>query len=457
MPERTAPHRTPPAPLGRPFFVVWAGQTISTIGSTLAGIGAAVWVYVTTGSVIWLGALAALTAIPVVLATPLATIVDRFDRRSVMIWADVAAAVGPTVALVLAMSGALEPWHVVGAGFIGAFGTAIQTPAYQAALPHLVTPAALGRANGLVQLAPAVGIVIGPALATPLVAWWGIEAVLVVDLASFAIGVTATLLTPFVAAVDHDGVAGGWSAGFTWLRGPGRALLALVAVVAVVNLALSYFNVAVVAAATDLGGTARAGLVLGAGGAAMVVGSLAMGAFGVPRRRIWALVVTLLAMSVGCLVAAGPAFAWLLVGGVLVLLTAPLANAVMSTIFHEHVPAGLQGRVFGIRAAVGRLLDPIGSLTVGIVMARVAAPAVSVGGVLEGSLGRAVGTGPERAAGVVLVGVAVALATTALVLRSLRVVRPLETAVETALEPVSDQALAVVDPGLPRREVSPVA
>ena len=118
MAHRTPQRRTPPAPLGRPFLVVWAGQTISTVGSTLAGIGAAVWVYVTTGSVMWLGVLAALTAIPVVLATPMAAIVDRFDRRAVMIWADVAAAAGPTVALVLALLGHLEPWHVVAAGFI---------------------------------------------------------------------------------------------------------------------------------------------------------------------------------------------------------------------------------------------------------------------------------------------------------------------------------------------------
>ena len=48
----------------------------------------------------------------------------------------------------------------------------------------LVDPAALARANGLAQLGPAAGIVIGPALASPLVARWGIEDVLGLDLAT---------------------------------------------------------------------------------------------------------------------------------------------------------------------------------------------------------------------------------------------------------------------------------
>ena len=49
----------PPAPLGRRFLTVWAGQTASMIGSQVSAIGAAVYVFVETGSAVWLGVLTA--------------------------------------------------------------------------------------------------------------------------------------------------------------------------------------------------------------------------------------------------------------------------------------------------------------------------------------------------------------------------------------------------------------
>ena len=186
-------HTVEPArpPLGRRFLTVWAGQTLSAIGSTLSAIGAAVYVFVETGSATWLGVLVASAAIPFVVTGPLLSLVDRFPRRTVMIAADVIAATGTIAALALALAGRLEVWQLAAAGFVGGVGTSFQIPAAQAAVPELVEPEALGRANGLYQLGPAAGIIAGPVLATPLVAWWGVEAVLLADLATFVVAVVA--------------------------------------------------------------------------------------------------------------------------------------------------------------------------------------------------------------------------------------------------------------------------
>src|SRR5262245_55238304 len=112
----------------------------------MSAIGVAVYVFLETGSAVWLGALSALAAVPAICVGPFAGVIDRHSRRTVMLAADAFAAIGPAVALVLALSGRLEVWHLALAGFLASLGNAAQMPAAQAAVPLLVTPDALGRA-----------------------------------------------------------------------------------------------------------------------------------------------------------------------------------------------------------------------------------------------------------------------------------------------------------------------
>jgi len=402
--------------LGHRFLVVWAGQTVSAIGSSLSGVGVAVYVFLETGSAAWLGLLTALAALPYVVTGPFMGLVDRFPRRTVMIAADAVAAVGPVVALGLALTGRLAVWHLAVAGLIAALGDSIQVPAAQAAVPALVPPAALGRANGLVQLGPAVGVVIGPALATPVVAWWGIEAILLIDVATFLVAVTATSLVRFGDATDPTGAPpvdddGSWRTMWAWLSSTGRPLLVMLTVSMVVNLCTSFFNVASVALATDVAGPARAGLVFAAGGVAMVVGSLIVGTRGIPRRRVRAAGVSLAVAGIGAvIVGSHPSLQVLIVGTVVLMASIPVLNAIGATLYHERVPTSMQGRVFGMRSAIARALIPVGSLAAGVLVSRVAAPTMSDGGVGARWFGPLIGVGAERGSALVVVAVGVAIA-----------------------------------------------
>ncbi len=386
---------------------------MSAIGTVLSGVGVAVYVFVETGDAAWLGALAALAAAPYVLTAPLVKHADRFPRRTVMIAADAFAAIGPAIALGLVLAHRLEIWHLVVAGFLGGVGNAFQWPAAQAAVPALVEPGALDRANGLNQLGPAMGIVLGPVLATPLVAWFGIEAVLMVDLATFAIAVATTALVRFGDHVDVEPVDddGSWNTVWTWLRSHGRPLIGLLVVMAVVNFLLSFFNVALLVVATDLGGTARAGLALGAGGIAMIVGSVAVGRRGVAPDRIGTFAHALVVAGTGCAIAAvRPHFALVVTGVFIALVAVPAVNAAVATVYQERVPASMQGRVFGLRSAIGRALEPIGSVAAGVAVAHLAIPALRADGVLAGSVGEVIGVGPQRGAALVLLAIGLGLA-----------------------------------------------
>ena len=416
---------TPTAPprLGARFLVVWAGQTVSAIGTILSGVGVAVYVFVETGDATWLGLLAAASSVPYLATLPLVKLTDRFRRRAVMIGADTFAVVGPAIALALAVVGRLEIWHLAVAGFLGGVGNSFQWPAAQAAIPALVERDALDRANGLFQLGPAAGMVLGPVLATPLVAQWGIEAILCVDIATFIVAVAATTLVRFDDATvatdttDAQGVTGSiaaddgtWHATAVWLRTAGRPLLVLLGVMAIVNFCLAFFNVALVVLATDLGGTARSGVALGAGGGAMIVGSIVAARRGVAPDRVGTFARALMMFGVGCAVAASRSeFSLVVVGVVIALVAVPAVNASVSTLFHERVPASMYGRVFGLRTAIGRALEPVGGAIAGVVVAHLAAPSLAEGGLLAGSVGRVIGTGTDRGAALVLMGVGGAL------------------------------------------------
>ncbi|HSJ90716.1 MAG TPA: MFS transporter [Ilumatobacter sp.] len=401
--------------LSRPFLTVWLGQTLSLVGSMVSGVGVAVWVYLETGSAAWLGALTAMAAAPALLAGPFLPIVDRVPRRRMMIIADTVASVGTIAALALAATDRLEVWHLVVAAFIGGIGSAFQFPAFQAAVPLLVDREALGRANALNQFGPAVGVVVGPVVATPLVAWWGITAVLFVDVVTFLVAIVCTTVVPFGDAVPTDTVQGpqddgSWRSVVAWLRGDGRPLVVLLVAMAITNFFLAFFNVSIIGLATNLGGATRAGLVLGAGGVSMLVGTIVLGSMGVARRRVRTFGAALVVTGVGCLVAAArPQFAVLIVGVVIALGMVPAVSAAVATIYHERVPHGMQGRVFGLRAAIGRGLEPLGALTAGIVIATVAEPAMADGEIGGRTLGRVIGTGTDRGAAAVLAGVGLSL------------------------------------------------
>lgn len=435
--ERHEPQET--AALGRRFLTVWSGQTVSTIGSTVSGVGVAVHVYVTTGSAVWLGVFEALVMLPAILVLPGLGLVDRLDRRRVMLGADSLAVLGPVVALLLAWQGSLELWHLAGAAVLGGLGTAVQVPAYQAALPTLVIPAALGRANGLLQLAPAAGIVIGPAVATPLVAAWGVEAVLVVDVATFAVAFAATLSVRFGSRVEPlDPESLQWASAIRWLRGPGRALLFLLGTMALLNFVLTFWNVAVLTLATQLGGTARSGVALAAGGAAMVAGSLVVGRRGVGDRPIRTFVRCLSVFAAGTAVTAvRPSFALVVVGVVVGLVAVPPLSAATATLFHSLVPPEMHGRVFGVRSAVAQMLGPVGAVTAGVVITHLAAPTMAPDGLGGQVVGPLIGAGDGRGPALVMLAVAAAVAVLAAAMRRSRTLAVLDDATAEHLDPAA--------------------
>ncbi|MDH5373975.1 MAG: MFS transporter, partial [Acidimicrobiia bacterium] len=173
------------------FLIVWIGQLISVLGSTLTGFAMGIWVYIETGSVTTFALIIVAANVPGILIAPLAgSIIDRHDRRLVMLVADVAAGISTGAAAILFISDSLHIWHLYPIVAIGAIANSFQEPAYAASVPLLVPKRHLGRANGLVQVGPSLGIVVAPIAAGALIATVGLGVVLMIDIVTFVFAVT---------------------------------------------------------------------------------------------------------------------------------------------------------------------------------------------------------------------------------------------------------------------------
>lgn len=365
------------------FLLVWIGQVVSQVGTVLSGFGAAVWVFIETGSYAWLTVLTVGVSLPPMLTAPLLGLIDRFDRRLVMIATDTGTAAITGSVLAIWALGDLRPWHLVVASLAGgAFGS-IQGPAYAAAIPSLVTPENLGRANGLIQLGPSLSLVAAPGLAGLLIAGPGIGAVLAIDLATFAFAATTVTLVRFRATAPpppEDDFR--LTSVVRWLGREARPVGYLIGATAAVNVMLAVFNLAILVRGTILGGEAGAGLAPTMGGAGMILVSLLVGALGLPRRRIPAVGWSTAAFG-GLTVAAAatPSLALFAVCIGLGISTAPLAQTIISTTLQERVQPEMHGRVFGLRNALGRGAYPLGVAPAGLLASWSPAGALVVAGI----------------------------------------------------------------------------
>ncbi|MEM9654698.1 MAG: MFS transporter [Actinomycetota bacterium] len=355
--------------MSRRFLVVWFGQIVSQFGTALSGFGAAVWVFVETGSFAWLAVLTVAVSLPPLLVVPVLRFIDVFDRRRVMIVADTGAALATTAVVAVWATGDLEAWHLVVASVAGGLFGSVQAPAYAAAIPSLVEPEGLDRANGLVQLGPALSLVAAPGLAGLLIAGPGIGSVLAVDLVTFTVAVGTVVVTRFQAtASPAPGDSRSVGSAVRWLWSQARPISYLIGAIAAVNFMLAVFNLAVLARGTALGGEAAAGLAPAVGGVGMILTSLVLGAKGTPKRRMETVGLATAVFGVVTMASvAAPSLALLVICVGLAMSSGPLVQTIIATTLQERVPPGMQGRVFGLRNAIGRGSYPLGAAAAGII------------------------------------------------------------------------------------------
>ena len=426
-------NQTPAAPAREPllrvlgemrtFTVIWLGQLVSSLGSGLTGFALPVWVYQETGSAEAFGLLFFAATVPTVLLSPVAgALVDRWDRRSVLLWSDALSALMTLAIAALLYTGTFEIWHLVVISGLGSAVGTFQMPAFTASVGMLVPPRHFARASGMMQTSQAVTGILTPLVAGVLVTVIGLWGILAIDVASFlvAVGTLATVRIPNpppspeprrgLLREAHDG----WA--FVRAR-PG--MLYLLIYFPIINLGQGMVNPLFSPMMLSFANPAQLGAVVSISSVGMLLGSLALSAWGGPARKVRGLVIGQI-LCAFFLIGVGlrPSLVWVTVAMFLRLLVSPVSGACSQAIWLGKTPQHMMGRVFAIRRMLALSTMPLAALACGPLADRVFNPLLMPGGALEHSVGRVLGVGPGRGIALlfVVVGAFVIVATVLLCL-----------------------------------------
>ena len=363
----------------RKFFIVWTGQAFSLFGSALVQFALVWWLTKSTGSATVLAMATLVALLPQVLAGPfIGVLVDRWDRKRIMIVADISIALVTAGLVVLFVAGLVRPWHIYLAALARGVGQTFHLPAMQAATSLLVPKEHLARVAGLNQGLQGAISVAAPPLGALALGVLPVPAVLAVDIVTAAIAVSclAAVAIPRpepsaagAAAPGRRGVLADMAAGFRYLWAwPG--LILLLGMAAILNFFLlpTQSLLPILVVKHFGGGAMQLSWLQAAMGVGLVAGGIALGAWGGFKRRI---LTSLLGVG---LAGAGIGFIGLIPGGMISAAVAlmfvagaalSLANGPLFAIMQATVAKDMQGRVFTLLGSVGGAMMPVGLAVAG--------------------------------------------------------------------------------------------
>lgn len=360
------------------FFAIFAGQAFSLFGSMLVQFALVWWLTQTTGSATVLATATLVAVLPMVFVGPFAgALVDRWNRRLVMILADSLSAVVALAVVALFATDLVQVWHIYVAMFLRAVLGAFHWPAMTASTSLLVPPAHLARVAGLNQmLQGGMNIIAPPAgalLLTLLPMYW----VLAVDVITALLAVVPLLFVaipqpardPAAAPTAAPSVLADMRVGFAYVRGwTGLALIMAMAML--INFAMVPSSSLMPLLVTDhfRGGALQLASLQSAMGIGSVLGGVLLGVWGGFKRRILTSLLGLIGMAVGMVVmGVAPATAFGL--GVAAMFTLglmlPLVNGPIMAIVQAKVAPEMQGRVFSLMGSLSAAMMPVSLLLAG--------------------------------------------------------------------------------------------
>jgi MFS family permease len=412
----TQPHKTPSGMSG--FTIVWAGQLISVLASSMTQFALTIWAYQETGSATALGIINTAFIVPFLLLSPIAGVmVDRYNRKLMMMVSDLTAILSTAGILALQLFGALEIWHLYIAAIINGLGNTFQWPAYSAAISTMVPKENYSRANGMMSLVESGPAVLAPIFAGLLLPIITLTGILVIDVVTFFIAILAlTLIHIPQPEKTVEGQAGSGSIfqealyGFKYIFAR-RGLLGLLTFFIVLNFVIglsgplfSPFILERTNQSSELLGVVTSANAIGA-----VIGGLLIGLWGGFRKRMNSIFLGEALTGLFLLVVFGLGRSlpvWIIavvVGGIFPIFT----NGASQAIWQSKVAPDVQGRVFSARRMIAWSVGPITPILAGLLADYVTEPMMLGDTRLADTFGWMVGTtsGSGMALQLVLTGI----------------------------------------------------
>ena len=352
------------------FLLLWSSQAVSSLGTAMTEYALIVWSYRQEGTASSITLLTLCSFAPTILFRFAAgAIADRWDKKRIMLAADLFAACGTFSVYLLYAFSALQIWHLYLINILLSFMNAFQEPAAFVATSLLVPKEQYAKVSGLQGFSNAAVSILAPALGASLLACGGLKIVLICDLCSFFAAFIVLLLfirIPKVGGIgkeQKEPFRKTCAEGFRFLRGH-TAMLRLILFMTCVNFLAKMGNDGLLSPFV----LARAGdnqQVLG-----LVQSFVALGVMA------GSLVVTWMKPVKNELKLVGISTAFVFSGNIFQGLSqhpavwcaaafgsyamAAVMNAHMTVFLREQIPFELQGRVFSVENTLKNCAIPLG-------------------------------------------------------------------------------------------------
>ncbi len=370
---------TPPRPIAladesrttRPFFVLWTGQSLSLIGSQAVQFALIWWLTEKSGSAAILATATLLGLLPpVVLGPVIGTLIDRWNRKRVMLTADGLSAAAALLLAWLFATGIAEVEHVLALLFLRALGAAFHAPAMTASTTLMVPEKYYTRVQGLEQSVQGVLAIVAAPLGALLLAVFSMTGVMMVDVGTALLAILPLAAIPVpqpprsAANSESDSVWVETLAGFRYLMSR-RGHRTLVAMSTLINaLLVPAFSLLPLLVLERLnGGAVQFGWLSSALGVGLIVGGVALSTWGGFRQRIMTSLTGMIALGLAVTavgVTPEASFAWALISMACVGMIVPLVNGPVHAIFQATIAPDYQGRIFTLIGSLAAGAAPLG-------------------------------------------------------------------------------------------------
>ncbi len=384
-----------------PFFCIWTGQAVSLLGSSLVQFALVWWLTDRTGSATVLTLATLVALLPKVILGPVAgTLVDRWNRRIVMLGADSGIALVTVGLIVLFAAREATTGAIFVALLLRALGEMFHQPAMSASTPLMVPERHLARVAGINQTLTGMVTIIAPPLGALLLELLPMQGVLAIDVVTALIAILPLLVImipqpprapdPASGRSVLEDLAAGLRYVWAW---PGLRVLLLMAMAIMFCMFPAFALVPLLVKEHFGGDVGDLGWFQSIWGAGLLAGGLTLGVWGGFERRIVTFLVGLTGLGAGLLVvglmpsgAFLPAMGAMFSAGIMLPIHAgPYTAAVQASVIPH-----MQGRVTALLGSATNAMAPI-SLTIAGPLADSFGP--SAWFVLAGSLCMLMGLG----------------------------------------------------------------
>ena len=360
-------------------MLLWGGQVVSTLGSAASSVVYPLLILALTGSPAAAGIAAALGSVPyLIFCLPAGALIDRWDRKRVMIVCDVGRALTVITVPIALWFDVLTLWQLYIAAFVEGSLFVFFNIAEVAALPRVVPVAQLPQAAAQNEAAFGAAHIVGPSLGTLLYQTLGRAAPFIADAASFLVSSLCLVFIKTEFRLAKPSPVGDLRAeiveGLGWLwRQPLIRYMAFLT--GSLNLVNAGTMLILIVLAKQLGASEiEIGLIFSIGGIGGIVGSLIGGQ--IQKRFSFGQVivfVTWVNAALFPLYALVPTYLLLGVVAALMYVLTPIYNVVQFSYRLALIPDALQGRVNSTFRLLAFGFMPVGAALSGFLLEQIGA------------------------------------------------------------------------------------